>query len=192
MVKSKFQKVDSMILNFCSLKIKNKYFDRIMPLITHCNDFGVFYLGLILLSIIVNYKTNLAVNVLLALTFGLLLGEGMLKHLIRRNRPQFRNPIDSLLVKIPRTSSFPSGHTTSSFAALGVLWGMDSNLIYVFLIAAILISFSRLYLYLHYPSDVMGGIALGLLCSKVVIIMANSGYIVNAVMKAINKLYCLL
>lgn len=192
MVKKRFEKIDNTILNFCSLKIKNKFFDRVMPLITHSNDFGSVYLGLILISIAINYKTNMAVSVLLAISFGLLFGEGILKHLFRRSRPQIRNPIDSLLVKIPRTSSFPSGHTTSAFAALGVLWGMDSNLIYVFLIAAILISFSRLYLYLHYPSDVMGGIALGLLCSKAVIILANSGYIVDTVIKAINRLYYLL
>lgn len=189
MVKKKFEKLDNIILHFCSSKIRNKFFDRLMPAITHSNDFGFIYLGLILIAVISKYKITDAVCVFLAIVFGLVAGEGIIKHVVRRRRPQSQNPIDRLLVKLPKTFSFPSGHTTSSFAALGVLWGLNSGLIYVFLIAAILISFSRLYLNLHYPSDVMGGIALGLLCSKAVILLQSSGTLVHSMVRLVDQIH---
>lgn len=178
--------IDNRILNFCSMKLKNKYFDRVMPFITHCNDYGIIYICLILFSMILKYRIDIAIKLLIALTLGFLLGEGLLKHLIVRYRPTYKNPNFKLLVRIPKTSSFPSGHTTSAFAVFGVFWGLNSNLVYIFLVIAILIAFSRLYLYLHYPSDVFVGIILGLFCGKLVIPLNNSMYITHVVSRLIS------
>lgn len=189
MAKKRFQIIDNKILNFCSLKIENRYFDKIMPFITSSNDYGKVYIILALFSIMINYKRALAINIIIALAFGVLIGEGLLKHLIKRRRPTVRDMNRYLLVKAPKTSSFPSGHTTSSFAAIGVLWFMNSSFFYVFLIMAILISFSRIYLYLHYPSDVFAGIILGLICGKTVIVLGSNIHIVNLVSRFISYIY---
>lgn len=192
MNKKHLQIIDNKILNFCSLRIENKYFDKIMPVITRSNDYGKVYIILALLSIIIGYKRAEAINILIALSFGLLIGEGLLKHMIRRSRPIDYEESKYLLVKAPKTSSFPSGHTTSSFATLGVLWFMNSGLFYVFLIMAILIAFSRIYLYLHYPSDVFAGIILGLICGKMVIVLSNNIHVINFVSKIVSGIYSLI
>lgn len=183
---NRIQLIDNKVLNFCSIKLKNKYFDRIMPYITHSNDYGILYISLILSSMIFNYRTDVAAKLFIALALGFSLGEGLLKHLIVRYRPTYKNPEYKLLVKIPKTSSFPSGHTTSSFAVFGVFWGLDSRLVYIFLGIAILIAFSRLYLYLHYPSDVFVGIILGLFCGKLVFPFNNSVYITHIVSQILS------
>jgi undecaprenyl-diphosphatase len=177
---------DDRILNICSLKMENKLFDRIMPKITSLNDYGQIYIALAIFSIIAGYDTVMAMNALMALTFGLIIGEGFIKHLVRRTRPQYLRVREGLLIKLPKSFSFPSGHTTSSFAVLGVLWYTNSNLKYIFLLIAILISFSRLYLYVHFPSDVLAGIILGLICGKIVIALSGNVYYMALVSRIIS------
>lgn len=177
------KKTDYRVLSVCSNSIKNKYLDKIMPVITHSNDYGLLYLSLITFSVIFKLRTHEAIKVLEALAIGLFLGEGLIKHIVRRSRPE-----DHVLKKSPLTYSFPSGHTTSAFAALGVLWFMNSNLKYIFLIIALLISFSRLYLQVHYPSDVLAGMLLGIACGKFIVILSGNMDLFPDIVHAIAKL----
>jgi undecaprenyl-diphosphatase len=188
MRKRRFETIDNKILNLCSFKMENKCFNKIMPIITRSNDYGKVYIALAIFSLIIDYKRIEAINILIALILGMLVGEGLLKHLIRRSRPMEKESNRDLLVKSPRTSSFPSGHTTSSFATMGVLWFMNSGFFYVFLIMAILIAFSRIYLYLHYPSDVFAGIVLGLGCGKAVMLLSSNIHFVNIINRIIIDL----
>lgn len=96
------------------------------------------------------------------------LGEGIIKSWVQRPRPFADIPVYKLLISKPLTYSFPSGHTASSFAATGILWRDFRKYRGYILVGASLIAFSRLYLYVHYPSDIIGGIALGLFCSWIV------------------------
>ena len=176
---NRIQIIDDGILNFCSMKLKNKYFDRAMPVITHSDDYGMIYVALILLSAIFDYRIDIAVKLMLALALGSILGEGLLKHLVVRNRPIAKNPCYKLLVRLPKTTSFPSGHTTSAFAVFAVFWGLSSTLAYLFLVIALLIAFSRLYLYLHYPSDIFVGMLLGLICGKLAFAMYGNIYLAH-------------
>ena len=102
--------------------------------------------------------------VFIALFFSLLVGNIVLKPLAARVRPCFDYPWVPLLVSSPAVNdfSFPSGHTFGSFAAAAAMFrtlGPKKGLV-PFLLAAV-IGFSRLYLFLHYPSDVLAGAALG-------------------------------
>ena len=68
-----------------------------------------------------------------------------------------------MLVKRPTDYSFPSGHTAASFASVMALYLAGEKKIWIpSLVLAVLIAFSRLYLYVHYPTDVLGGIVAGL------------------------------
>lgn len=183
-----YKRLDKKLLDFCSVKLKNKRLDRMMPIITHSNDFGFIYITLIILSILMDYKTYLAAGIFASICLGLILGEGLLKHLIKRKRPICSVPCKLKAMRFQGIYSFPSGHTTSSFAAFGVMWFMHSQLWLIFLIFAILISFSRIYLQVHYPTDVFAGMLLGLICSKLAVFLANSTYMAIIISKGFNLL----
>ena len=87
----------------------------------------------------------------------------VLKPLVARIRPCDVNTAVQLLVARPDDFSFPSGHTGASFAAVTALYASRSRLWILSLILAVLIAFSRLYLYVHYPSDVLAGVVIGIM-----------------------------
>lgn len=98
-----------------------------------------------------------------ALILCLLIGNLFLKPVVARVRPFDINTAIDILIKKPLDFSFPSGHTMSSFAAATVLIYMDKKIGAISLILATIIGFSRLYLYVHYPSDVVIGLLIGVL-----------------------------
>jgi undecaprenyl-diphosphatase len=104
-----------------------------------------------------------------ALILSSILGEGLIKHLVKRPRPFIADPAVQLLIAKPLSYSFPSGHTTSAFAAAGIIVKMVKRYRAYVITLALLIAFSRMYLFVHYPTDIVGGIILGLVCSKIVI-----------------------
>ena len=69
-----------------------------------------------------------------------------------------------LLIAVPRDYSFPSGHTQASFAAASALMQTNKKAGISAYILAALIAFSRLYLYVHFPTDVLAGILIGICC----------------------------
>ena len=97
-----------------------------------------------------------------ALIVDLILCNGILKPLIARIRPFDVNSAIQLIVAKPHDYSFPSGHTAASFTAVMALYlAGEKKLWKIALVLAVLIAFSRLYLYVHYPTDVLGGIITG-------------------------------
>ena len=85
----------------------------------------------------------------------------VVKHLIRRKRPVFNALCPEALVPYPDEWSFPSGHSTTAFSVAGVLFLTSSSLFVPFFALATLIATSRIYLGVHYPSDVIAGAVLG-------------------------------
>ncbi len=103
-----------------------------------------------------------------ALVFSVIICNLGLKPIVMRARP-FNYFDANLLVKAPHDYSFPSGHTSASFAMIFVLMKEKFKIkgvpVYLFaLLLAIFISFSRIYLSLHFLTDILGGIAIGTLC----------------------------
>jgi undecaprenyl-diphosphatase len=86
---------------------------------------------------------------------------GALKAWIGRDRPPLADPTPEPLVDLPSTSSFPSGHATVSFACATVLALAVPRLRVPLFVLAALIAFSRVYVGVHYPFDVLAGAALG-------------------------------
>lgn len=128
----------------------------------------------------------------MGLIFGLIFGNLTLKNIFQRPRP-FDTPGalldgDSLLIPRPGEYSFPSGHTTSSFAAaVGIFlfnkkWGIPA------LIMAALIAYSRLYVYVHFPTDILGGILLGTACALLAYFLWTK-YMEKPLQKKWNKIF---
>ena len=159
---------DYSILNYINEHFHNAFFDGFFSIITHLADAGWFWIALaaLLLCFKKTRKTGCVMGA--ALLMGVIFGNGILKPLIHRVRP-YDNAAWSpavtratLLISPPSDYSFPSGHTLASFeGAFGIFlcnkkWGAPA------LVLAVLIAFSRLYFYIHYPTDVIGGMMLGI------------------------------
>ena len=98
------------------------------------------------------------------LRFGIF-GNVIMKNVFARSRPCWIDDSVKMLIKIPKDYSFPSGHTSVSFAgAFAIFLYYKKAGIAAFVLAS-LIAFSRLYLFVHYPTDVAAGVLIGLLCA---------------------------
>ncbi len=134
--------------------------DFLMPKITMLGDAGILWIaaGVILLCIRRYRKWGIAL--LLALAAGSLLGSGVLKPLFARERPCWLESVP-MLISVPTDFSFPSGHTLASAVSAVVLTAANRKFGFFAVPAAVLIAFSRLYLFVHFPSDVLMGALIG-------------------------------
>lgn len=98
----------------------------------------------------------------------------ILKPLIARVRPCDVNTAVQLLIPSPTDFSFPSGHTGASFAAASSLFFAGNRLWIPSSVLAALIAFSRLYLYVHYPTDVLAGVLIGIMAGSLGNVLVSS------------------
>ncbi len=142
------------------------FLDTLMIVCTRLGDAGLFWVAMAGAFAILPRTRKMGIAALLALALSFLLCNGLLKELLARPRPF--SVLPQLVLKIPPepSFSFPSGHTSASFAVAFVFWRELSPPKGVpFLILAGLIGFSRIYLNMHYLTDVLGGVLLGALCA---------------------------
>ena len=157
--------VEFSILDFIQNQFRTSFGDFVMPLISKLGNGGIIWLVLSgLLCVFPKYRKT-GVTMLTALALDVLLCNVMLKPLVGRMRPFTVNTGVELLINAPKDFSFPSGHTAASFAAAFALLFVKNKLWIPSMILASLIAFSRVYLYVHYPTDVLAGILLGLIVS---------------------------
>ena len=169
-ISRKINSVDNYILFIIKKYIKNRYLDILMPLTTKLGNLGFIWIMMAMVLILDKPYRAIGNSVILTLILGTAMGEGVVKHLVRRVRPcKYKNY--NLLISMPITYSFPSGHALSSFAVAEVLSMSFGQYKFIFLGIAFLIAFSRLYLDVHYPTDVIAGIMIGIFCSKLIFIV---------------------
>ena len=158
---------DLPILDWIAANLWCPLLDAVMPVITVLGDAGIFWMVIAAALLLFKKTRRVGLGMGIAMLMGLLLCNLTLKPLCQRPRPydyQFDvfNKLIPLLIEQQHDFSFPSGHTIASFEAAGVIalnnkkWGIPA------LILASLIAFSRLYLYVHYPTDVLVAGLLGL------------------------------
>lgn len=142
--------------------------DTVFPVITYLGEKGLFWIALALGLVIFGKKRGWrqwGVLMLAAMAAGLLVGELGMKNLVCRPRPFQDYPgFAQLLIPPPSGFSFPSGHTCASFGAATVIFWKDRRWGGGALGLAALIGFSRVFLFVHYPTDVLAGALLGVLC----------------------------
>ena len=166
-----FKKVDNTILRWINVKFRNKTFDKIMPIITSAGNLGIIW---IVISVLLMTKKDYRVlgqTILIALVITTIIVEGIIKNIVKRKRPFYGDDDKELLISRPITYSFPSGHTASSFAVAAVFIKTDNAASLEIILLACLIAFSRIYLGVHYPSDVIGGGIIGALCGLITVIL---------------------
>ena len=151
------------ILDFIREHLACPFLDAVMPVITSLANGGIIWIIAAILLLVFKKTRKTGFSVALALIIGLIIGNLILKNLVGRIRPYDLNADVELLVSRLSDYSFPSGHTLTSFETASVLMIRDKKLGIPSLILATLIAFSRLYLYVHYPTDVLAGIILGVL-----------------------------
>lgn len=151
------------ILDFIQ-QMRTAFGDFIMPIITHLGDAGIMWIALTLVMIIIPKTRRVGITMAVALAINALICNCALKPLVARTRPFDINTDIQLLIKKPTDYSFPSGHTSASFAVTTVLLKSKyKKIAWTALVLSILIAFSRMYLYVHYPTDILGGLAVGVL-----------------------------
>jgi undecaprenyl-diphosphatase len=166
---------DLPILDWIQANLQSAFMDFIMPIITLFGDAGIFWIACAVVMLIFPKTRKIGLGMGFALVMGLLVCNIMLKPMVARMRP-YDYQINvlkkswsdilvagQLLVGKQSDFSFPSGHTIASFEACTVLMLGNKKLGIPATILAILIAFSRLYLYVHYPTDVLVSIVLGTL-----------------------------
>ena len=157
---------DLPILEWIQANMQNGFLDFIMPIITIFGDAGIFWIAWSVLLILFPRTRKIGLGMGFALMMGLVLCNMTLKPLVARVRPydfqlsEFQKVIP-LLIEAQHDFSFPSGHTIASFEAAVVLLKNSKKMGIPAMILAVLIAFSRMYLYVHYPTDVIASIILG-------------------------------
>ncbi len=165
--------IDQTILFFIQNNFHFPLIDKIMILFTTAGNWGLIWI-IISILLLLNKKTrNIGIVTLIALFLSAIFVEVLLKNIIQRPRPFIAFPSFHILVSKPNSFSFPSGHTASSFAVGYVLVNYFKKFSLLIWLVAILIAFSRLYLALHFPSDLIGGVVLGLICGKLSLYFYN-------------------
>lgn len=156
--------LDGNILLFIQEYIRNPVLNPIVVFITSLGDEGMIWIAATLLLLIPKKTRKIGVMSGLALLGSLLINNTLIKNLVARPRPYTRLEDLTILIPKPGEFSFPSGHTSSSFAA-GVVFfrQLPKKFGTPALVLAILIGLSRLYVGVHYPTDVLAGMVVGTL-----------------------------
>lgn len=160
--------IDFSILTFIQENLRCELLDHLMVFFSLIGEAGLVWF-LIAVPMLFFKKTRVCgVAMILSMGIVLLLGEFGMKNVFCRVRPCNVNQEIELLVKRPSSYSFPSGHTGSSFAAATSVFLYHKKAGICTLVLAALIGFSRLYNYVHFPSDVLVGMLFGIIMSVVV------------------------
>lgn len=138
------------------------FLDQIMPVLTAVGNSGLGFvaLGAVLLCMKKTRKTGFLV--LLSLLAGFLIGNVAIKNLVMRPRPCWIDQTVPMLIAVPGDFSFPSGHTLAAFETAVTVFLADRRWGTPLLIFAAVMGLSRLYLFVHFPTDVLSGMALGI------------------------------
>lgn len=147
---------------------RTPWLDRMMTAITSLGNAGIFWILLGVVLIMMVKTRRIGISMLISIAVGAVIGNLLLKNMIARERPCWIDTQVILLIQNPGDYSFPSGHTMVSFeGAVSILmhkrrWGIAA------LILAALIAVSRLYLFVHFPTDVLFGAVIGTIIAVLV------------------------
>ncbi|MCI1822260.1 MAG: phosphatase PAP2 family protein [Megasphaera sp.] len=161
-----FAVIDQNLLFWIQNNVVTSTLTPYMLLLSNIGNIGLIWIVWAIFLLCIKEYRMTGIAVLLGLLISLILGNGILKPSLARLRPyiiySWMSP--DIVIPLPTDYSFPSGHTFGSFSAATIIFCRNKHWGIFALILALGIGFSRVYLFLHYPSDILGGMLLGILC----------------------------
>ena len=177
------QNWDVSVLNWIQNNIANPVLDAIFTFITHLGDAGILWIITAIVMLFFKKTRKCGIMMGVALVLGLILGNGIAKNVFGRVRPfnlegayGSMKTVEDLLISKPGDKSFPSGHTLGSFEAAFTVFIWNKKIGTPVIVLAALIAFSRLYLYVHFPTDIFAGILLAAINAFLAYIIVNAVY----------------
>lgn len=163
--------MDLAILHWMQSTLANPFLDAMFSFITKLGDHGAIWIVIAVILICTKKNRVWGITMLIAVGCSWFIGDQIIKNIIARPRPFIEDPTLTLIIAPPSGYSLPSGHSSSSFCAATVLsfallnrgWKAGGWAL------AVLIAFSRVYLCVHNPSDVIAGAAFGVLVALAVV-----------------------
>lgn len=172
--------IDWIILDEIQNIFHSGFMDWLMPKITALGDAGMIWIIIGIVLLVSRKHRKIGFLVLIGLLLGLIIGNGIVKNLVARPRPCWINCDFQLLIPVPKDYSFPSGHTQAAVIATTMITLYKRKWGWIVIPFAMAIAFSRLYLYVHFPTDVLGGAFMGLVIGLVTYFAGNR--VMNTIM----------
>lgn len=164
---------DFSILDWIQANLGCPVLDFVMPMLSMLGEFGALWIVLGLIFLLFRKTRRMGVLMLISMAVTFVIGDCGIKNLVQRIRPCNVREYISIPVSRPHSYSFPSGHSAQAFSAGMMIflhhkgWGIAT------LVLAVGIAFSRLYNYVHFPTDVLAGALLGILMAILVYYIAK-------------------
>jgi undecaprenyl-diphosphatase len=172
--------LDRSLFHVCNQTLQNTVFDVVMPFVTDLNKNPTALLAVGLLWLLLLFKGGkggriAALLLIPAIAFSDQFNSSFLKHLVDRPRPCQVLTNVHLLVSCGSGYSFPSSHAVNNFAGAIVLSYFLPRWTWAFFSFASIVAFSRIYVGVHFPSDVLAGAIIGIICGALVILLFRAG-----------------
>ncbi len=155
------EKIDFLIIDFIREKLSCGFLDILLTAVSTLGNKGLVWIAAAVIMLIWKKYRRCGATLLSSLATGAIIGNLLLKNIFQRERPCWINDGIEMLINIPSDYSFPSGHTLSAVAAAVTVYHFNKKTGVLFWIFAVLTAFSRLYLYVHFPTDVIVGAIIG-------------------------------
>ena len=166
--------LDGGFLLFLQESVRNPILDNIMIFITSLGNGGMIWIAATIALLIPKKTRKAGIMSAAALLGSLIINNNIVKNIVQRPRPFVTFADLQIIIPTPSEFSFPSGHTSSSFAAAAVFYRhLPKKIGLPSVILAGLIGFSRLYVGVHYPTDVIAGVLMGILLSYLAEFLVN-------------------
>ena len=149
------------------------WLDSLMIIVTSMGNGGIFWISCAIILLLFPKTRKMGAAIAISLALESICCNLILKPLVARPRPFDINKAVSLLIARPKDYSFPSGHAGAAYAATSALFFEKSRLWVPSGVLAVLIAFSRMYLYVHYPTDVLAGALIGIMFGWLGTFVAN-------------------
>lgn len=155
------------LLDWIQSHMSNPLCDGFFSTVTHLADGGLIWIALTIVFLVFPKTRKYGVVMAISIALEVLCVNVLVKPLAARTRPYEIKQGIELLIQKPVDYSFPSGHAGVSFAAVSALFFSKHKAWIPTFVLAFVIAFSRLYLYVHYPTDVLFGAAFGVIAGWV-------------------------